>query len=59
MVRYKAKFPKIEAETIIVEANDFAEAASKVLAERDKHVKPTSLNMEIDESPSLVSPDKK
>jgi len=60
MVKYKAKFPRVEAETIYVEAADFAEAAAKVLTERKKHVEPTSLNMEIDEGDpsSLVSPGK-
>lgn len=58
MVKYKAKFPRIEAETIVVEASDLIDAAAKVIAERKKHVEPTELDIRVDD-PSLVSPDKK
>ena len=47
MVKYKAKFPRVEAETILSRQHDLTEAAGKVLAERKKHVKPTALNMEL------------
>jgi hypothetical protein len=60
MVKYKAKFPRVEAQVITVEAADFEEAVVKVLAERKKYVTTTRLDMEVDEGDpsSLVSPGK-
>lgn len=57
MTRYIFKFPRCEAESIIVEADTFGEATDKAVAERVKRVTPTKIDGEIHEQkPSLTNP---
>lgn len=57
MTKYIFKFPRVESESVVVEATGFGEAAEKAFSERVKHVTPTRIDGEIYEpKPSLVHP---
>ena len=57
MTKYKFKFPRIDAESITVDAADFAEATQKAIVERDAHTRITKVEgEEYTEEKSLVNP---
>ena len=57
MTKYAFKFPRVEAETILVDAEGFGEAADKAVALRMQHATPVEIDGKIaEQKPSLVSP---
>jgi hypothetical protein len=57
MTKYKFRFPRIDAENVVVDAEDFSEATKKAIAERDAHTRITRVEgEEYTEEKSLVNP---
>ena len=56
-MKFIFKFPRCDAETIVVEGNSYGEAADKAIAERIKHVSPVKADGEVyQEKASLTKP---
>ena len=57
MKTYQFKFPRVEAETIKVDAESFGEAADAAVGIRMAHCTPTKIDGEIyEQKPTLTNP---
>ena len=55
-MKFIFKFPRCDAETIIMEAESYGQAADKAIAERIKHVSPVKADGEVYEKPTITNP---
>lgn len=56
-MKWAFRFPKADAETIIMEGNSYGEAADKAITERVKRITPLTAPGEVyDDKKSLTSP---
>lgn len=55
-MKFAFKFPRCDAETIIMEGATYGEAADKAIAERIKHVSPVKADGEVADKASLTNP---
>lgn len=56
-MKYSFRFPRVDAENIIVEADTFGEAADEAVELRIAHATPTKLDGEIyEQKPTLTNP---
>lgn len=55
-MKFIFKFPRVDAETIVAEADTYGQAADKAIAERIKHVSPVKADGEVYNEKSLTSP---
>ncbi len=57
MTKYIFKFPRVDAESIVVDADGFGDATEKAVAKRIANVTPTRVDGEIyEQKQSLVNP---
>jgi hypothetical protein len=55
-MKFAFKFPRVDAETIIMEGATYGEAADKAIEERKKHVSPVKADGDVYDKPSMTNP---